>query len=246
MLLLAFVFLLFAAFGNDRRQAPARQVDARPLVGLLRMKHPTSKQLRAGAVYALGIGYVRAAKVLRDRADFVENVRKVVGLLDAEKVSGEVVAPWDDVRDDGWIRYVKSSRLPDEDREGREWLVGVFGFSPRALERIGLMTDVKREGDSWTGRWTGILDRSFFTKSLPAQVQAFTAIAKLQRAESDDILAATVGQEIEGQAATLSGLLAVALRANGKTGLESWVSNEADRRKFKRTTAAYQRMNGIF
>jgi hypothetical protein len=243
--LLIFVFLLFAAISSGQRQPTARQVDARPLVGLLRNPHPTAKQLRAGAVYALGIGYVQAAKVLRDRADFVENVRIVVRLIDTKVVS-DISAPWDDVTDVAWKQYVRASRLTDADRDGRDWLIGIFGLSPRLLERLGIMADVKRDGDRWAGRWTGIISSEWFAKSLPAQVQAFTAISRLHRDESRGILDGMVGKEIAGQVATLSGLLAVALRANGRAGLESWLNSEADRRKFKRTTAAYQKLNGIF
>ena len=244
MFLIAFVFLLLSALGGQQ-QVAQRQVDARPLVGLLRMKNPTPKQLRAGAVYALGIGYVQASKVLRERADFVENVRKVVGLLDTH-LPGEVLAPWDDILDEAWRKYLRASRLTEADRDGRDWLIGVFGLSPRLLEKLGIMRDVKRVGDRWTGVWNGILPAEWFLKSLSAQVQAFTALSKMQREECQNLLATNVGKTIEGQKATLSGLLAVALRANGKSGLESWLNSEADRRKFKRTTATYQRMNGIF
>jgi len=258
MFVIAFVFLLLAALGGSRKQSEFLRADTKPLLGLLRMKHPTSKQLRAGATYALGIGYVQAARVLRDRADFVDNVRKVAMLLGTSEAIVQTrpcfnvpvrnfESPWpDEIETAAWAKYVRGSRLPDEDRGSRDWLIGIFGLSPRALERIGIMADVKKDGDRWSGSWTGTVPSEFFLKSVPAQVQAFTAISDLHRAESRATIDDILGQEIEGVEATLSGLLAVALRAGGKAGLESWLNNESDRRKFKRTTAAYLKLNGIF
>lgn len=257
MILIAFVFLLLAALGGGHWKSEFLRADTRPLVGLLQMRNPTPKQLRAGAVYALGIGYVQAARVLRERADFVDNVRRVAMLLGASERAVQAqpcfnvpvrkfVSPWPDVEVDAWAQYVRGSLLPADDRGTRDWLIGIFGLSPRALERIGIMTGVKKEADRWSGEWTGTIPSEIFLKSVPAQVQALTAISHLHRAESGDTLDAMVGQEIEGVEATLSGLLAVALRAGGKAGLESWVNNEADRRKFKRTTAAYLKQNGVF
>lgn len=257
MFLIAFVFLLLAALGGGRKQSQFLRADTRPLVGLLQMRNPTPKQLRAGAVYALGIGYTQAAQVLRERADFVDNVRKVAMLLGASEWAVQTQpcfnvpvrgfeSPWPDVEVEAWAQYVRGSRLDADDRGSRDWLIGIFGLSPRALERIGIMADVKKDGDRWSGKWSGTIPSEIFLKSVPAQVQALTAISSLHRDESGDTLGVMVGQEIEGVEATLSGLLAVALRAGGKSGLESWVNNEADRRKFKRTTAAYLKQNGVF
>lgn len=255
MIFAAFALLLLVALGagiksNQPKPAPPRTLsgrpaDTRPLLGLLRTRQPSPHQLRAGAVYALGIGYAQAARVLRDRADFVENVRRVAALIDTE-VAGEVKSPWEDVSDSAWLRYVRGSRLDPDARAGRDWLVGVFGLSPRLLERIGLMTAVRKDGDRWEGKWTGRVPGELFVKSLPAQVQALTAISHLHRAESGDILDAMIGREIDGQEATLSGLLTVALRAGGAKGLESWCTSPAERRKFQHTTAAFARQNGNF
>jgi hypothetical protein len=57
--------------------------------------------------------------------------------------------------------------------------------------------------------------------------------------------AGVVGTEIEGQTATLSGLLAVA-RCAGLGGLATWLNDVAERAKFGRTTQAYKRATGIF
>jgi hypothetical protein len=249
VIVVAFVFLLLAAIGGSRKSSAFLRADVKPLVGLLNLRNPTSTQLRAGAVYALGIGYTQAARVLRERADFVDNVRKVAALLSADATDKSAISfksPWDDVADNLWMAYVKASRFTAEDRDGRDWLVGIFGLSPRALERLGIMAEVKRDGERWSGRWAGILPIENFLKSLPAQVQALSAISRLHRAESRDTIDGVIGQEIEGRSATLSGLLAVALRAGGAKGLDSWLNSEGDRRKFKRTTAAYLKLNGIF
>ena len=53
-----------------------------------------------------------------------------------------------------------------------------------------------------------------------------------------------IGKEIEGKPATLSGLMAVSQHAG--PALASWLANEADRRRFKQTTAAYGRTTGVF
>ena len=57
--------------------------------------------------------------------------------------------------------------------------------------------------------------------------------------------AAVIGQKIEDQDATLSGLLAVAKKA-GLGGLASWVKSAKERSTFKDTTESYQQLNGIF
>jgi hypothetical protein len=143
-----------------------------------------------------------------------------------------------------WRDYLKSAMKGGG--EQRSWQVGIFGLHPRLLAKIGLMADVVRDGDGWAGRWTGIVPQQVFLKSLLAQVQAMTAISCLHRDECGDTLERMSGQEFQGKVATLSGLLAVARMAGGCHGLDSWCGSESDRAKFKATTAAYVRSNGIF
>jgi hypothetical protein len=76
------------------------------------------------------------------------------------------------------------------------------------------------------------------------QYRIFAASMKRHRG---DILArhrAVLGTEIEGQPATLSGLLAVAHHAG--PALSSWLTSPDDRRRFEKTTAAYHSATGVF
>ena len=54
-----------------------------------------------------------------------------------------------------------------------------------------------------------------------------------------------LGREIDGKTVTLSGLLALARKA-GLSGMRKWLGSEADRAKVTRTTAVFDRCNGIF
>ena len=243
-MLLGFIFLVLLALSGGSNKSRA---NTKPLVKLVGSRHVTPKQLRAGARYASLIGYSRAALALGERAEFLENVAKVVTLIGGETGRRpKTASPWPDVDGAQWRDYLKAS-VPDlSECEGREWLVGSFGLHPRLLQKLGLMADVVRDGGGWSGRWAGTLPRAAFVQSLPAQVQAMTAISSLHRDECGGTLERMSGQEFQGERASLSGLLAVARLAGGCHGLDSWCSNEADRGKFKATTAAYLRSNGIF
>jgi hypothetical protein len=74
------------------------------------------------------------------------------------------------------------------------------------------------------------------------------AFADVSRRLLDDVrrqFGDLVGRVLEGQPATLSGLMAVA-RYAGLGGLPGWAEQADERQHFTETTAAFRRCNGIF
>jgi hypothetical protein len=247
--LLVFVYLLAEIGGAAMAVMSHHERQIRALMVLAVAPQATPKQLRKGAACALTLGYRQTAVALLRRAEFGENVAltaQVVGETAVVRITDQPAvaeSPWpDEVGEVDWRAYLRSVYLAPAERFG----IGAFGLTPRLLERLGLMTNVRRTADGWVGEWAGAMTEAAFARSLPAQVQAVTAISLLHQVEIGAILDAMVGKEIEGQTATVSGLLAVALRAGGAKGLESWLTHETDRGKFARTTEAYCRSNGIF
>ena len=126
--------------------------------------------------------------------------------------------------------------------------VGVFQTRLKRLEDLGLVRDVQRVqrdgAPSWTATFRPPLTLARVLSDPLLQYRIFVASMKRYR---DDILArhrAAIGNEVEGRPATLSGLMAVSQHAG--PALASWLANEADRRRFKQTTAAYGRTTGVF
>src|SRR5206468_25003 len=111
------------------------------------------------------------------------------------------------------------------------------------LEDLGLVRDVHRVqrggAPSWTATFRPPLTLARLLSDPLLQYRIFVVSMKRYR---DEVLARhrdAIGKDIEGKPATLSGLIAVSQHAG--PALASWLANEADRRRFKQTTAAYGR-----
>ena len=124
--------------------------------------------------------------------------------------------------------------------------MGLFGLDARRLSDVGFMdkprkTVIGSETGVWTGEWKAPLTSEKFLSSVPAQYEAFTRSMRTMAPK----VAPLVGADVDGTAATLSGLLGVGHVA-GEAGVEGWVKDPSTREKFKATTASFKRTNGIF
>jgi hypothetical protein len=85
------------------------------------------------------------------------------------------------------------------------------------------------------------LSEGTFLGSAPAQYEAFN------RSMRDLVgrVAPLVGRIVEGERASLSGLLGAAHLA-GRAGVATWASDPSARKKFRATTTRYHQANKIF
>jgi len=126
--------------------------------------------------------------------------------------------------------------------------VGVFQTRLKRLEDLGLVREVRRVQRDGTANWTATFRAPLTLARLLSdpllQYRIFVVSMKRYR---DEVLGRhrdSIGKEIEGKPATLSGLMAVSQHAG--PALTSWLASEADRQRFKQTTAAYGRTTGVF
>src|SRR5204863_9592871 len=125
--------------------------------------------------------------------------------------------------------------------------VGVFQTRLKRLEDLGLVREVRRVQRGGSPNWTATFRPPLTLERLLSdpllQYRIFVISMKRYR---DEVLARhrdAIGKEIEGKAATLSGVMAVSQHAG--RALASWLASDADRQRFKQTTAAYGRPTGV-
>lgn len=217
---------------------------ANPLVEYVRrsmdLGDPTEIERRADELE--GIGYERTASHLRGQATRLRAERQ------PPRRTSVFHSPIPEASDEQWARFVRLMQAGDVAAVTPTGQVGIFQTRLKRLEDLGLVRDVKRiqrEGTpSWTATFRPPLTLARMLSDPLFQYRIFVASMKRYR---DEILArhrAAIGKEIEGKPATLSGLMAVSQHAG--PALASWLANEADRRRFKQTTAAYGRTTGVF
>jgi len=145
-----------------------------------------------------------------------------------------------------WTRFTTTmARHPKNYRSPRGRL-GTFGLDGRRLADVGFLqgsrkATVGNETGVWVGEWKKPLSETVYLASLPAQYAAF----KRSMVKMVPKVQGFVGAKIDGQTATLSGLLGVGHLA-GESGVGSWVKDPAVRKKFAKTTEAFHLVNGIF
>lgn len=150
-----------------------------------------------------------------------------------------------------WERFVAVMAVYPKGHVDKRYKLGAFGMDARKLKDVGAMTTACKgvygtEEGVWMGKWTPGLTEAAFLGSMPLQYAVFVrsmlaAAPKVSRF----VGVLVVGVGAEERDCTLSGLLGVA-HAAGEAGVESWVSDPAIRRRFKRTTDTFVRTNGIF
>lgn len=145
-----------------------------------------------------------------------------------------------------WSRFTTTMARHPKGYRSPRGRMGAFGLDGRRLVDVGFMTKAKKatvggETGVWVGEWKAPLTEEIYLKSLPAQYASFrrSMVAMLPKVQG------FVGTKVDGKTATLSGLLGVGHLA-GESGVESWVKDERMRRKFGKTTEAFNLTNGIF
>lgn len=145
-----------------------------------------------------------------------------------------------------WLRFVRVSVVGPAGSRSPRGRLGLFGLTPRHLCDVGLMTSARKssvggEAGVWTGEWRAPLTEEKFLASRPVQYRAFTASTR----KTLPAASPHVGKKVDGEVATLSGLLAVAHSA-GTRGVAGWVADPSVRAKFPATTRAFKKANQIF
>lgn len=163
-------------------------------------------------------------------------------------------SPIDGVTDEQWKAFVKVSIVASPSFRSPTGELGMFLFSPRRLQDLGLMTNVHRESDEngkprWTGTWI-LFDEEVFRASPALQTDIFRKgmaqyAAQIRSRSSVFDRLRRIPMQGKMVKVSLSGLLAVAHRA-GWEGMKGWLGDESVRIKFQGTTRAFLKANGIF
>lgn len=155
-------------------------------------------------------------------------------------------SPLAGVNKEQWIRFVQvmgdRSNANSSSPSGH---LGFFRFSYPRLAELGLVVNARRDKKVWQGAFIPPLTLEGFLGSFPLQHRAFALSSGDFATHLAEEHASSVGSDVDGVAATLSGLLAVLHRA-GHRGFDSWISSAEDRKKYPNTTAAFKAANGIF
>lgn len=167
--------------------------------------------------------------------------RRGLSMLPPERLS-----PLPGVPGRSWRRFVSVMVIAPRSTMTPRGRLGYFGLDARRLVDVGFMSDARKatiggETGVWTGKWVAPLSDKIFLASAPAQYEAF---ARSMRCLIPTV-APIVGKTIEGQRASLSGLLAAGHLA-GRTGVITWAADPSVRQKFQSTTANFNRANGLF
>jgi hypothetical protein len=241
-LLIGLAFLMAALAAASRAHAataapaPAPGVDA-----------SVQKILRTGDPHKI-LAASQAAKESGNRhlADHL-----TIKAADANVMAPNAVfpSPFPSVPTAAWTKFVHLLRGKNPAEITAAYHLGLFAFGMPRLVDLGLASNphqIQRNGRKvWDADWTPPASLEQFLASPSFQYHTFV---KAMTADLHEILAklpTAVGTEIDGQPATPSGLLAVVKQA-GLKGLETWIADEATRKKFPTTTAQFHKLNGIF
>ena len=255
MILLGLLSLLLALIGSAGAVAPPRHAAA---AGGLPV--PAELVLAAQEIAAGRSTAMQADRVARQAAELGHQALAHALAVRAAELHLQPVAPLADclvftsplpgVTDFAWTEYVRKTRAAGLGHVSRGGRLGLYQLDARELEDVGLMTDVHKvrleDGRSvWTGGFRPGASLRGFLESPDLQYRALAALTLRHAGAIAAALRDVVGQEFEGQPATLSGLLAVARKAR-LTGLRKWVEDASDRDAHSETTARYRLLNGIF
>ncbi len=222
--------------------APAK---ANPLVDFVKqsMDLEDAAEIARRADVLEGMGYERTASHLREHASRVR-----VG-VPRRRAMPVLRSPIPEASDEQWARFVRLMQVGDVAAVTPTGQVGVFQTRLKRLEDLGLVSEVRRvqhagAAPSWTATFRPPLTLARLLSDVMLQYRIFVVSMKRYR---DEVLARhrdAIGKVLEGKPATLSGLMAVSQHAGPALG--SWIASEADRKRFKQTTAAYGRTTGVF
>lgn len=170
----------------------------------------------------------------------------------ASTSAGPGRSPVPEASDAAWRRFVGVIGDGKSNSVTPNYHLGIFRQGARKLADLGVMTNVRRgrppaigdyagDRDVWVGEWVAPYSLERFLSDPALQYQLFARdVAKL-RAVVLQRHRAVLGQTRAGHVATLSGLIAVALRA-GTRGLAEWLKNTPT----NNTTRAFVEATGLF
>jgi hypothetical protein len=145
-----------------------------------------------------------------------------------------------------WERFVTVMAVSPPARVTPRRRMGMFGMDARRLADVGFMEEARKasvggEPGVWVARWREPLTTEKFLASTPAQYEAFRRSCGRMAPRVQGL----VGRVVDGQKCSLSGLLGVGHLA-GESGVAGWVADPGVRKRFRATTAAFHRTNGVF
>jgi hypothetical protein len=145
-----------------------------------------------------------------------------------------------------WEKFVTVMVVAPRGHASPRGRLGYFGLDARRLADVGFMSEPRKatiggETGVWVGSWVAPLSGEAFLASAPAQ---YEALARSMRGLVP-VVAPLVGTVVDGRPASLSGLLAAGHLA-GREGVRSWAADPVARKKFRATTASFERANGLF
>lgn len=223
--------------------APLAATAKKPLVEYVRrsldLDDPEEMDRRADEL--VGIGYEKTAEHLRAQADLLRAGRR-------NDRRAPYKSPIPEASDEQWARFVRLMQTGDVAAVTPTGQVGLFQTRLKRLEDLGLAREVRRVAIDGGARWTATFRAPLSLQRLLGDpLLQYRVFAASMRRYRGDILGhhrEVLGRELEGKRATLSGLLAVAHHAG--PALVSWLANEADRKRFARTTSAYHVTTEVF
>lgn len=222
---------------------PTAPTPAASIISGLNFSDPAA--LMAAANAARDNGFPESAKALASKAQDLGDIVQAVGTGSTVPI----ISPIHGVTDERWTKFANlfKGKVPDEISPA--FHLGLFNIGFLRLRDLGLATEVKQAPYGGKVVWQGKFVPPMTVKSFLAQPAVqYKVFARDMKDRSDHIrnrYAHVLGETIEGQPVTLSGLLA-AIKLAGARGFHSWVNDPAERRKFANTTAAYRTANGIF
>lgn len=164
-----------------------------------------------------------------------------------------IESPWKDTPSPAWTRFCRiMSEGNGPDKISPRGFFGLFQLSVRRLCDLGIMRGARARnvrlpnGQTirvWEGQW--ILPQRVFLGDPRRQYETFRKSMELYRSIVAEKYKQVLGLPIEGQPATLSGLLAL-MHMAGSEGAYKWLTEGPVRRRFTWVTEAFLRANGIF
>lgn len=207
------------------------------------------QELRDGQKEAERLGLINLSLSLDHYGDLLEEKKEVKdGVEDIISTSlpTSFSSPLKGLPGATWSKYVNRHKSAKAGFISPGYQLGIFQTGMRLLEDFDYVKD-SRKGDYkgrqvWLGTWVEPYSLQKFLSDAKLQYKVFSQQSKRDaKAIVKRHKQYLLGPLVEGEKASLSGLLAVAKHA-GLAGLAKWL--DGDRRES--TTKAYKRYNGIF
>jgi len=154
-----------------------------------------------------------------------------------------IASPLPGVPDAAWTKFVQTMAAQPFGFVADKGFFGAFGFGVRRLVDLKIMKDPMKIEGNWSGTW--IVPQEKFMGSPTMQCQALAKSMDAYRIVIEKKYPRAVGSLIDGNRATLSGVLAAA-HLCGSVGLGKWLANPQFRQTFAHVTAGFSRANSIF